>query len=381
MPKSNDGAGGKTAEKRQPPSTQRAAPLGQTMSSQGPGPETQSLPSGGLLGSDFSQSTFERHAALLGDPRMSHPMYSTKRAAIAKQLQRDYGNRYVQRLVEHIQRRRGEVVQAKLKVGPAGDRYEQEADRVAKEVMGAIAPPGPEPPLRQMPGEAIERKPVQRQIGAEGGDAGPEVEQAIQKARGGGQSLPSNVRSPMEGAFGADFSGVKVHADAQADSLNDSMSSVAFTTGQDIFFREGDYSPGSSAGQELLAHELTHVVQQGGAAVRRENGVALPETTNQGAGGEPDDQLALPETTSDIGEPDPQAEAQGSKIASLAKKIFKKLEPDPKTNKFRLLLEGAGHIAAGILLATANLAAVAAGAIPASLLAALLAIGQVLIGS
>jgi hypothetical protein len=92
----------------------------------------------------------------------------------------------------------------------------------------------------------------------------PEVEEAIQRSRGGGQSLDSNVRAKMESAFGADFSGVRVHTDAEADTLNYAVSARAFTTEQDIFSRQGEYDPGSSSGRELLAHELTHVVQQSG---------------------------------------------------------------------------------------------------------------------
>nr|MCM0593799.1 DUF4157 domain-containing protein [Gloeotrichia echinulata DEX184] len=68
-------------------------------------------------------------------------------------------------------------------------------------------------------------------------------------------------------AFGADFSGVKVHTDGQSDQLNRSIQARAFTTGQDVFFRQGEYNPGSRGGQELIAHELTHVVQQNGGAV------------------------------------------------------------------------------------------------------------------
>lgn len=96
----------------------------------------------------------------------------------------------------------------------------------------------------------------------------PEVEQTIQSARGAGQPLDSGARAQMEPAFGADFGGVRVHADGQADQLNRSLSARAFTTGQDIFFKQGEYSPGSSTGRELLAHELTHVVQQNGNAVQ-----------------------------------------------------------------------------------------------------------------
>jgi hypothetical protein len=101
------------------------------------------------------------------------------------------------------------------------------------------------------------------------GDVTPEVEADIQRERGGGQALDSAARAQMEPAMGADFSGVRVHTGGQADTLNRNLSARAFTTGQDIFFKQGEYSPGSSSGRELLAHELTHVVQQGGDRVRR----------------------------------------------------------------------------------------------------------------
>ena len=100
------------------------------------------------------------------------------------------------------------------------------------------------------------------------GDVAPEVEQAIQTAHGGGQALDSTVHAQMEPAMGADFSGVHVHTGGQADTLNRNLSPRAFTTGQDIFFKQGEYSPGSSGGRELLAHELTHVVQQNGDRCR-----------------------------------------------------------------------------------------------------------------
>jgi hypothetical protein len=95
-----------------------------------------------------------------------------------------------------------------------------------------------------------------------------ELESSIQQARSGGQPLAENVRAPMEQAFGVDFGGVRIHADSQADQLNQSIQARAFTTGQDVFFRQGEYNPGSRGGQELLAHELTHVVQQNGAAIQ-----------------------------------------------------------------------------------------------------------------
>jgi len=91
-----------------------------------------------------------------------------------------------------------------------------------------------------------------------------DVESSVQSAKFGGVPLSDNVRQPMESAFNADFSSVKVHTDNQSDHLNRSLSARAFTSGQDIFFRSGEYNPSSSSGKELLAHELTHTVQQGG---------------------------------------------------------------------------------------------------------------------
>ena len=97
-----------------------------------------------------------------------------------------------------------------------------------------------------------------------------EVEQAIQQARGRGQAMDSKVRTQMESALGVDFSGVRVHTGNEADTFNRALDARAFTTGQDIFFRQGEYNPGGSSNRELLAHELTHVVQQGTGSVQCE---------------------------------------------------------------------------------------------------------------
>ncbi len=99
-------------------------------------------------------------------------------------------------------------------------------------------------------------------------DVGGDVEEQIQTQKGGGQGLSGDTQDFFESRFGYDFSGVKVHNDAQSDSLNRSLSARAFTTGSDIFFRQGEYNPGTKGGQELMAHELTHVVQQGGASLK-----------------------------------------------------------------------------------------------------------------
>ena len=107
-------------------------------------------------------------------------------------------------------------------------------------------------------------------------EATPKLEQSIQQARGGGQALDSKVRGQMEPSFGADFSGVRIHADTQADTLNRELNARAFTTGQDIFFRQDAYNPGNSSGRELIAHELTHVVQQNGDKVQRKLTLGQP---------------------------------------------------------------------------------------------------------
>lgn len=92
----------------------------------------------------------------------------------------------------------------------------------------------------------------------------PSIENAIDRKRGGGEEMATDSRSRMETFFGADFSDVHMHTDKESDELNRSLNAKAFTVGKDIFFRQGEYNPVSSSGQELLAHELTHVVQQSG---------------------------------------------------------------------------------------------------------------------
>ena len=117
---------------------------------------------------------------------------------------------------------------------------------------------------------AVRRMLVQRRVdapaGVEGGQIDDQVTSKINSARGSGATLDSGVAQHLGEKMGQDFSGVHVHTDAQADTLNRSLSAKAFTTGSDIFFQQGAYQPSSSEGQHLLAHELTHVVQQSGSA-------------------------------------------------------------------------------------------------------------------
>ena len=160
-------------------------------------------------------------------------------------------------------------VQTKLTIGEVGDKYEQEADRVASDVVRQLH----EPSVRQEGQEEdIQKKPTlqgQETLGA--GEAPIALEAEIDRARSGGQPLDGKLQRSMSQAMGTDFSHVKVHTDNTSHQLNQSLQAKAFTTGRDIFFRQGQYNPNSKGGQELIAHELTHVVQQNGASVQRKS--------------------------------------------------------------------------------------------------------------
>jgi len=91
-----------------------------------------------------------------------------------------------------------------------------------------------------------------------------DFENQLRGSKGGGRPLPGRTRVEMESSFGADFSGVRVHDGASADKLSRGIEARAFTHGQDIYFARNRYQPENQEGKHLLAHELTHVIQQGG---------------------------------------------------------------------------------------------------------------------
>ena len=121
---------------------------------------------------------------------------------------------------------------------------------------------------------------VQRS-GAGGSTLDESVAKAIQAKRGTGQTLDQSVGKEMKGSLGQDFSDVNVHTDADADALSRAVKAEAFTTGRDVFFGEGKYDPGSSEGRKLLAHELTHVVQQRAAPPSGEMRVSSPDDASE----------------------------------------------------------------------------------------------------
>lgn len=188
-------------------------------------------------------------------------------------------------------------IQPKLAVNTPGDIYEEEADRIAEQVMRMSEPKvqsqqsGVSVLISQSySGENIQRLAANRnpsledsvEIEGEESEAGqvqtlrpPSQEsgrEAISKgllnSSQGGVPLGSNVRQFMEPRFGADFSSVQVHADSRAAALSQSISARAFTYGRHIYFNEDEYQPETQEGKRVLAHELTHVIQQGGNQTR-----------------------------------------------------------------------------------------------------------------
>lgn len=141
-------------------------------------------------------------------------------------------------------------------------------DQIAEHARGRVEDQankaaGPSPIQSQVGNRAFSQLVDRSAIRSQGaGPLDPEIGGEIQAARGGGAQLDDSTRADMEGHLGVDLSAVRVHTDSNADALSRSVQAEAFTTGTDVFFKSGNYSPGSTDGRRLLAHELTHVVQQ-----------------------------------------------------------------------------------------------------------------------
>ncbi|MEL6353624.1 MAG: DUF4157 domain-containing protein [Cyanobacteria bacterium J06627_28] len=172
-------------------------------------------------------------------------------------------------------------IQHKLKIGAPNDKYEQEADRVANEVVkmpdsGVVKALSSALPTRtalssvqrvcEKCKEEEESLQTKRATGITS-KLTPDIETEIQSIRGGGQPLSLSERGFFEPRFGHDFGQVRIHRDARAAALVDSLKAKAFAVGPDIVLGIGQYKPQTTDGRRLLAHELTHVVQQQGATV------------------------------------------------------------------------------------------------------------------
>jgi hypothetical protein len=161
-------------------------------------------------------------------------------------------------------------------------------DRKAKQSKRTeAAPSGPAP--QKSATEGLSNKGLQGVVpglhlqlkGSGGAVLDETIARAIHSKRGGGEQLDPSAADKIGKSMGHDFSDVRVHKDSESDQLNKQVKAEAFTTGKDIFFREGKYDPVSNEGQKLLAHELTHVVQQRDAAPTSELRVSDPNEASE----------------------------------------------------------------------------------------------------
>jgi hypothetical protein len=157
-------------------------------------------------------------------------------------------------------------------VGHADDRAEHDADRVAHEVVARLSSgeSGESHVHDGCHGIARVAAPStgSPEVGREGGAISDDLTSRIEARRGTGSALPTDVRRRMESGFGRSLADVRVHTDGESARLNRAVSARAFTTGKDIFFGAGEYSPGTAAGERVLAHEIAHTQQHGGGARR-----------------------------------------------------------------------------------------------------------------
>lgn len=185
----------------------------------------------------------------------------------------------------------GRLIQAKMRVGQQGDKYEQEADRVANQVMCISTsqvqrfienkqifpqPMEEEDELEMQTNEEVEEELIMHSE-EEGNKTiqtkesntissliSPKIESNIDTLLVGGQPLPISARAFFEPRFRHDFSKVRIHADTRAAETSDLLNAKAFTIGNNIVFGSNQYAPDTSKGKKLLAHELTHTLQQDG---------------------------------------------------------------------------------------------------------------------
>lgn len=184
-------------------------------------------------------------------------------------------------------------VQTKLTINQPGDKYEQEADLLAEEVMRMSdlnvsassqsegvpqaehiqrLSPECEDELQRQPEEEEEEELLQaKEIPGQTTEINSSIETKINSVQSDGRPLPESARNYFEPRFGYDFSQVRVHTDAGAAKSAQTVNAQAYTLGRDIIFGNGNYSPETTPGRHLLAHELTHVVQQSTLNSRKVN--------------------------------------------------------------------------------------------------------------
>lgn len=194
-------------------------------------------------------------------------------------------------------------IQTQLKIGQPNDKYEQEADRVAHEVMGlsesqvdrgglfrgislSLSSRGERvPQLQRLCQECQEEERLQPKAAISSNQNSLlQLSSSTPLIKERGQPMPQAMRTFFDPRFGLAFDGVRIHTNSQANAVAESVNARAFTLGQDIVFGAGEYQPHSSGGKQLIAHELTHVAQQNGMTgnglptpvIQREDGPSVP---------------------------------------------------------------------------------------------------------
>ncbi|MBA2943021.1 DUF4157 domain-containing protein [Paenibacillus sp. CGMCC 1.16610] len=165
---------------------------------------------------------------------------------------------------ETIQRSEGgEMEEEELQMKPSSETIQRsEGGEMEEEELQMK--PSSETIQRSEGGEMEEEELQMKSSDGEAFEADASIESEIKSMQGSGSKMDAQIQAKMESAFNADFSNVNIHNNPQSSKMNASLGAEAFATGNDIFFREGRYNPDSREGQELLGHELTHVIQQRG---------------------------------------------------------------------------------------------------------------------
>ena len=200
------------------------------------------------------------------EARRARPSLSEETNSLSD-LPHHAGNQAIQSLF------RSGLVQASLAIGTVDDPAEHEADAIAAQVTSAEMPDGP-----KATGLGVQRLPYP-------GPSSPHVPGIVEQVlRSAGQPLDPSIRATFEPRFGRDFGHVRVHTSAEAAASARSINALAYTAGSDIVFATGQFSPQTPQGQHLLAHELTHVLQQrspSAATTRRQADPDLEEPQKQ----------------------------------------------------------------------------------------------------
>jgi hypothetical protein len=189
------------------------------------------------------------------------------------------------------------ILQPKLKVSKPGDVYEQEADRVAEQVMqmsdlSRLALPMTTSKGKQEQKEEEEYTPISRKTSATSKlDPSYQIVKDFNNFHiSSGDPLNTSIKERMESGFGYDLSKVRIHTDEKAAKSSDSVHALAYTVGNDIVFGEGQYQQNTLQGRRLLAHELTHVIQQ---RTQKSGAIESLQRTPNGGKKKPEDEKKL----------------------------------------------------------------------------------------